>query len=479
MLLADRRRGLLFFCLAGMDIGWLTPFFLLFYRPSAGQSPWLAFLGLFGVLIAFILILELLNLLQLDWPYYELAVVALIPVTSVLFVRLWLYGGVPLGDFRWLISTLSAPFGVLNGIRPELVLILTSLFLWQRAANVTSRDVGFFGVGLSFRLGILLVILGGGLYSFMRGEDARPILWLYLGLGLTAVALARTLEKATDARSAGSIPSLRRLGQLLLAAAATVVGAAWLSHYYTPGRIKTVLLVVLRPVWTLLSPVLQLFLRVLFWVLAPLLSWLELLLLRLVENLDFTFLQEIFGDVGDRSDQRLLVRPEDSIVSSLPPWFWNGLRYLLILLVLVGLVGLVLLFLDRVRRTSGRGETEEESGETITLGGRSLERGVRWLRDLAGLVRRFGLSRQLLAAISVQNLYANLCRLARRRGYPRHPAQPPDDYLPILIQAFGGHEVALTRITAAYMRVHYGDQPITTTELAQLRQDYYRVRTGK
>jgi hypothetical protein len=479
MLLADRRRGLLFFCLAGMEIGWLTPFFLLFYRPSEGQSPWLAFLGLFGVLISFILMLELLNFLQLDWPYYELAVIALIPVTSVLFVRLWLYGGAPLGDFRWLINTLSAPFGVLNGIRPELVLILTSLFLWQRAANATSRDVGFFGVGLSFRLGILLLILGGSLFSFMRGEDARPILWLYLGLGLSAVALARTLEKATDARSAGSVPSLRRLGQLLLAAGATVVGAAWLSRFYTPGRIKAVLLVVLKPVWTLLSPVLQFVLQALFWVLAPVLSWLELLLLRLAENLDFTFLQEIFGEIGDRSDQELLMGPEESIVSGLPPWFWTGLRYLLVFLVLAGLVGLVLLFLDRVRRTSDQGDTEEKSSETITLGGRSLERGLRWLRDVAGLVRRFGLSRQLLAAISVQNLYANLCRLARRRGYPRHPAQPPDDYLPILIQAFGGREEALERITAAYMRVHYGDQPITLTELAKLRQDYDQVRKSK
>jgi hypothetical protein len=82
----------------------------------------------------------------------------------------------------------------------------------------------------------------------------------------------------------------------------------------------------------------------------------------------------------------------------------------------------------------------------------------------------------LLAAISVQNIYANLCRMARQRGYPRHPAQPPDDYLPILSQAFAGQDEPLARITAAYMWVHYGDQPVTAAELAQLRQDYNRVR---
>jgi hypothetical protein len=87
-------------------------------------------------------------------------------------------------------------------------------------------------------------------------------------------------------------------------------------------------------------------------------------------------------------------------------------------------------------------------------------------------VRRFGVGRQLLAAISVQNMYANLCRLAGQRGYPRHPAQPPDRYLPVLEQAFGGHNEALSRITMAYMRVHYGDRAVGIGELSRLRRDY-------
>jgi hypothetical protein len=129
-----------------------------------------------------------------------------------------------------------------------------------------------------------------------------------------------------------------------------------------------------------------------------------------------------------------------------------------------------------MRANPERDEGEEEMGEELTLGDAALERGVRWLRDMAGLVQRFGLSRQLLAAISVQNMYANLCRLARQRGYPRRPAQPPDDYLPVLEQAFAGQGEVLARITAAYMRVHYGDQIIGPAELAQLRQDYDQVR---
>jgi hypothetical protein len=476
MLLTNRRSGLIYFCLAGMEMAWFTPFFLLLYRPLEEKAPWIVFLGLFGVLLIFMLMLEILNLLQLDWPFYELAVVGLILVSSLLFVRFWLYRDMSWGDFRWLGNTLGALFDVLQGIRPELVLVLTSVLLWQRAANATSRDIGFFGVGLSFRLGLLLLILGASVLSFVRREDTRPLLWVFLAMGLTAVALARAREKAGDARSSGPLPSPRRLGQLLLAVGITVGGAAWLSLFYTPDGLKRTLLTWLRPLWTLLRPVAELLLQVLFWVMAPVLTWLEWLLRRLMQNLDWAFIGDMLDTLGEGSEEEQIIGQSGGVPFALPAWVWTGLRYLLILVAIAVLLGLVLLFLDRMRVRRGRVETEEESGEEISLGGATLSRGLRWLRGVAGLVRRFGLSRQLLAAISVQNIYANLCRLARQRGYPRHPAQPPDDYLPVLAQAFAGQGEALARITTAYMQVHYGDQPVSAVELAQLRQDYHQVR---
>ena len=45
-------------------------------------------------------------------------------------------------------------------------LIAINLVLWQRATSATSRDPSFFNVGVSFRLGMLLLIAGAGLLSF-------------------------------------------------------------------------------------------------------------------------------------------------------------------------------------------------------------------------------------------------------------------------------------------------------------------------
>lgn len=476
MWLTSRRWGLLYFCLAGMEMAWFTPYFLLFYWPLEGYSAWVAFLGLFGALLGFILMLEFLSLAGLDWPFYELAVAGLVILSSLLFVRLWFYTAMPAGDLRWLGNTLGALFDFQQGIRPELVLILTSVFLWQRAANATSRDTGFFTVGLSFRLGLLLLIVGAAVAQALRGQDARPILWLFLGLGLTAVALARTHDKAADMQSRGALLSPRRLGQLLLAVGVTVGLAAGLSFLYTPDTIKQFLLTWLRPLWTLLSPALRLLLRLL----EPVIIWLVDMLIGLLTGLDWSFASQFLESLGQRMAEGQTAQPEQVMPVVWPPWVWSTLRTLLVLLAIALALGLVLIFLERMHiRPDGREEREEEGGEELSLGGAALARGVRWLRDMAGLVRRFGLSQQLLAAISVQNLYANLCRLARQRGYPRRPAQPPDDYLPALAQAFPGQQEALARITVAYMRVHYGDQPVSPAELSQLRQDYQQVQGNK
>ena len=145
-------------------------------------------------------------------------------------------------------------------------------------------------------------------------------------------------------------------------------------------------------------------------------------------------------------------------------WFW------------IGFVVFVLLMLGRVRRSRVSDQAEDVAHEDLTFGGNSLRRGWRRLRNLARLVRRYGLGSQLLAAISVQNLYANLTRLARQRGFARPPAVAPDEYLPILHQAFPGQDVALQRLTLAYMRVYDGDHPINESELAQLRADFRAIQ---
>lgn len=476
MLLSDRHRGLIHFCLTAMEVTWITPFVALFFhQQSFGWSPALILARLCAVLLGWLLVLELLNRLGLDSPGYELTVSALIVLSSLLLVRFWLYGSAPAWDFGWLRNAFNAVFNAHQGLRPELVLIVTSVVLWQRAASATSRSLDFFSVGVSFRLGVLVLILGAGLFSYCSGKDVTYLLWLYLALGLTAVGLARTYEKAAGAPSAGTLLPLPRLAQMLIAVGVTVGGAAGLSALYTPARIKTAL-AWLQPLWKALGLLLLPLERIVQLLLQIVFVSLDWVLQRLVVSFNW----EVLGPFVEKLSEWLATpRGGTGAGITLPPWVWTGLRYAGVLLAILLALGFVLLYLNKIRASSTRHGTEEEINEEITFGGATMDRRARWLRDKIGLVRRYGLSRRLLAAVSVQNMYANLCRLARQRGYPRHPALPPDAYLPVLARAFAGQEEPLARITAAYMRVHYGDQAVSRSEVRRLRRDYDQARAAE
>jgi len=476
MLLGDRRQALIHFCLVGMEIGWITPFVtLLLYRHGLGWSPGLIFCRFLAAVLLWILALELLNRWDLAPPWYQLSVALLLALSTLVIVRLWLHWDAALGDLSWLRSTFDALFNIHRGLRPELILVLANLLLWQRATSATSRSLDFFNVGFSFRLGILLLILGGGLLMHVTGHDVTGLFLLYLGLGLMCVSLARIQDKANSGGSVGKPLPGGRVAQLGAAVVLTVGGVAGLSLAYTPSSIGTAL-GWFGPLWKALGVLLEPVGIVILWLVEVTINGLHWLLSRLLVGRNL----ELLDDLRERLAQFLaLTQGTDAATITSPAWLMTTLRYGGVLLALLIAVGMILLSLERIRSRHGEEDAEEELEEEVTLGGGTLGRGWRWLRDRVGLVRRFGMGRELLAAISVQNMYANLCRLAGQRGYPRHPAQPPDRYLPVLVEAFGGQREGLSRITMAYMRVHYGDRAVGIGELARLRGDYDQVRSSE
>ena len=470
MLLTNRRIALLYLCLASMEVAWITPFWLIIYAPAPPR--WVAYGSLLVGLLAWTLILELLSRAGIKSPAYDLTALALMAVTSLMVVRIVVYGAAPLGDFGWLRRMMGDIFHFSGGIPPALGLIAANLVLWQRATAATSRDPSFFNVGVSFRLGMLLLIAGAALLSFLRGQSVIGFLWLYFALGLIAVAIARVSEKASEAQSAGVVLPMSRFAQLLLAACVTVGGAWLVAAVYTPVGIRR-FLHLFDPLWRLAQPLIFALLLVIARLLNPFFLWLEAQLSGLLRDPTLRL---------PEGAPAVPVATQPGFFEKLPTWLPNLLVDVLVVVGLIvaglALVGFLLLYLERVRKGGLADEAEEEGSERITVGGGILARALHALRNAAGLIQRFGLDRRLLAAISVQNIYANVCRLARGRGYPRPPAQPPDDYLAVLVRAFGGFEDQLGRITAAYMRVHYGDHPVTLAELAQLREDYRTVRDG-
>jgi len=489
MIFTNRRIRLIFIALAGMEAAVLAPFLLLLFRVdwlwqdgdsllAISPAPLLLFvwLGLVGMIGA----IDLLGRSRLSDRNYRLVIVGLVLLSGLVGVRLLIYPDAALVSLGWLVETVDGVVNFHRGLRPGAFLLFFTGFLWLRASSASGRLTTFFNVGVSFRLGVLLSLLGGGVLAvrFPSQMTAATLLaTIFVGLGLLAVSLARSDEKSEGAAgSTGASLPWDRLAQLALAVALTIGLSLALAEFFTPDRIRTIL-AFFNPLWNLLGNLLFFVLLALSFVLEKIVTWLFAWLAPLLANVD---LARTLGDAFSR----LTIPPE--LQENQPPVAGPPNETLLMLLraglvmgVLVLLLVIVYVLVVRRRARARADEAEIAAAESLHFGGDALRRGWRRLRNLAGLVRRYGLGRELLDAISVENLYANLCRLARQRGQPRLPAEPPDAYLPRLALAFPGQEDGLGVITEAYMRVYYGEQTVSGEELENLRGLYENVRTVK
>jgi hypothetical protein len=489
MILTNRRLRTLYIALTGMEASVLSLYLMLFLHwepvwqqpPAANWQGQLSLLGLLWIsLLGMILSMDLLANSPLKEQGYRLSVIGLVLGSWLLGVRLLAFPDLPPFSLAWLPETGAALVNFHQGMTPPLFLTLLIFFLWLRASGFSGKELNFFGVGVSFRLGMLLTLLGGGILAVRHPALTTGSVWvlaLYMGAGLLAVALARSDEKASAAAgSPGSPLPWDRLAQLLVIIGSLVGGALWLAHLYTPAQILATL-GLFDWLWQFLARIGNFVMVALFLLLQGIVFGIYWLLQPFLEHLSF------LATLADALENFQFV--DESLMEeqvAVTPWRYAGLLQMILrVVILLGVLGvlafLIYVFLSR-RRAHGEDEAEESRPAVARLPGNPLADGLARLQRLADLVRQYGLGSQLLDAITVENIYANLSRLARQRGFPRQPAQPPDEYLPQLTLAFPGHRDALTRITDAYMQVHYGDQPVAGDELAALRQDYEQVRQG-
>ncbi len=443
----------LFVSLWAMEIAWTAPLFLALV-PGVGRFPRATVVTGVGVtLLAFMLLVRWLEVQEIEAPAYQLLLLGLVVLTAL----------------AWLLA-----FGVNPAHPSRLVakgpaLLMMFLFLfWWRSIQLVQRENLFRVVSAEFRQGVLFLLAGGLLFILKTRGSMAPFVILFFAGGLMSLALARLGTKSTVS---GHV--VQRLGWRGLAAIATVVfstvivGVVFARAYSTEGF--AFLTRLFAPEIDFLDRILTKALYALFQWLGPLLDRLILYFQSLIESLPKeqrpTITTPSIGVGGQTTTSKLLE-------------MMNVLKYVcggaLVLLALV----LLALWMERVGRREKRempGATEE--AVSASLGSRgALGKGWERVKGLFNLVRRYGIRRELLDAISVHNIYANVERLAARHGLPRRPAETPYEYLPRLATLFPGHEEALRHITEAYVQVHYGERAIRGEELETLRREWEMLR---
>jgi hypothetical protein len=229
------------------------------------------------------------------------------------------------------------------------------------------------------------------------------------------------------------------------------------------------------------SPIGNVLITAITWLLAILLAPFNPLLERLAALIAQGWLELLQGPLGQfaQSLQGQLVVPEGSnIAAEILAVAFTILRLLCGAGILVALIGAGLWLLNRERqRMDEQAETHEELDAGLGAALASLLRNARArLRNAGAMISQFGIGSELLAAISVRNIYANMGRLARKRGYPRHKARTPYEYLPDLRIAFPEAGAEAQLITEAYVAVHYGELPTSRDQMDALRAAYERLK---
>jgi hypothetical protein len=466
------RQELLRFAYAGMEISWFTQFFLVFV-PSARLLPPYATACTFGLVMLGVYAWSALAEVR-QWParLERLGLLLVLPMLILLAWRVYLHPELPLADLSWIHA---AGAGLLAASSDGYWAVMAAvLFIWWRGLALGRRAYTFETVALAFRSGLLLLAAGALLLSFVTSQQAMAFILPFFFFSLLAVALARLEDVGRIKGEVGRIFDLSWLGILVVVAALTVglAGAllAWLAR---PEGLE-ILRGLWAPIGNLLVEALLVVLAILLAPFEPILSWLSNLMAQAWLSLLETPLLEGLGALQPGMAETASSPQLDQLIAL-------ALRVLRLLcgvglLALLLFAGLVLLKRERQRQRE-----IEEMHETLDVGLGDALAGL-WrrardrLRGAAHLWSQFGISSDLLAAISVRNLYANTGRLARQRGYPRHKARTPYEYLADLRAAFPQAQSEVQAITDAYVAVHYGELLTGREEMDSLRAAYQRLK---
>lgn len=464
--------------LAGMEICWFAPLFLAVTRSTWDYAPFLVALILWLLVWAMMRLALFLAERQIGAPAYELIVAGAVLLSALLVIRLYVYSDLPGYDVTWIASTARALTTFAGGLSDELIVLVTMLFLWWRAISLSQTEHTFHTVGYEFRRNVLLLIVSTLVLSFFVGREVRVFVAPFFFFCLLAVALARVRDKS---QVSGGVERPFGPSWLLILSlcSAVVLGLAWLlsSLYSVEGW---------RALLQWLDPLLVWLARAVSWVLVKLLELLGPLLEMLVTVLRRWLSSANFGQGTEPQVNDFLSQLQAGATgqSAPPPWLTVIVRYLCPGLGIAAALLLIVLWLERRRRWTGRVMSDDREsvwGESTSTRREQgfLQRAFGRLRGLADQIAQFGVGRRLYAAISVRYIYANVVRLAERRGYPRAQAQTPHEFLPALVQAFPGRASDLQAITEAYVRVHYGEVPSTMQEIESLRARWNRVREAR
>jgi len=459
-----------------MELSWVALWYRIFI-PSEKQVTYLmGLLILTGMLMAIYLPNRIMSFLDIRLILRRIILFFLVLVNLYVGLKTLLYINEPISLYELFNRPVRTFNDMANLIPAEFVAMLFVLVVSWRGVSYSDRHIGPINVLASFRLGILMFFLYGLILPLI-GESPNLALYIFLFFSLFALSTAR-ISVLSQLRGGHHIRFNRQWMLGITSIILLMVGLSAFAIAFTSDRLFGYISILMTwfiyLVVLILSPLLWLLIRFLFWLL-------EVIQIGAI----FSALGEVFTRLG-------------SLLQAIADWAANltsrfnfepieiFLRRLseyksiyLWMILLIG-VGVLLLMLRRyVFKENNAAEQDAQTlvsqQDLINLLKDALRRGLDRFANNIEDILRLNQVRQLLAAARIRRIYANLLNLSSKLDRPRLASQTPLEFLPSLEGLFPGLSRELGTITGAYLLVRYGELPETAHNLEEVEVAWRQV----
>lgn len=342
-------------------------------------------------------------------------------------------------------------------------LIIAVLLVW-RGIHLARRPATRAGFQLSFQAGLILLMIYGLSYAQAHPSEAVTGLYFYLFWALIGMSAVR-IASLSDERS-GRIP--RFAPGWLLGIGFTAlgfVGLCILIGWFASQRIVAWIIAGVALFFAMLTALAYTVLEPLLIFLFHLIGDFLEILRRLFERISRLGLPAALQDLAEQINE--------AVSGAIPPNLGSHMTVVIAVFLLIGIT----LFLGLRFRAYRRGLEEEENG--LVEAGKGSLRLENWIRRLLPERLKLRHPGQVLAAARIRFIYRSMISLSRKRGVDRHPALTPLEFIPRLASVFPKEPEAVETITAAYVRVRYGEYPETLQEVAAVQRAWDAIRIQK
>ncbi|MGB7095305.1 MAG: DUF4129 domain-containing protein [Anaerolineales bacterium] len=455
-----------------MELSWVAPWYRSLTPETYAMSIWRVFIVLLGILLLANLSTRLMNFLNLKIQIRRAVTLILIVLLIFIGLKLLLFETTPL-SFAELFNRPFRAFSDVRGLIPdEFLVIVVVLVVYWRGLTLAAKYIDPMSVRQNFYLGLGMFVAYIMVNTLVTGETPGAMLYTFFVSALISMAAARIFT-ITQLRGGARNPFDFRWFMGVLIITLVVVGLAgflaWLVSDQTSiingiGGLAMGIFGVLMLV--LISPVIFIVERLSSSM--PQASGAVQSMMNVLEDLRNTF-----GSIANNLFELFNI-------PSLLNWM-QLLKPILLWGFVIAIFLAILFSISRWLMNERSSDLDEREG--------LIERG-----DVLGMLRKAiqdrldGLGQSLrnrtnlragqrwLAAAKIRRIYSHMMDFANQLGVPRPPASTPLEFQPVLENLLPDGREDVRVITAAYLRVRYGELPETNQEINEVENAWDHLR---